>query len=247
MSQQPPVSPTPRSAGIRHALGPCTTPESKASCSSPPGQLLRSVAHGWGSGGSFPAPACSPPAPEPVPGVRPGPTRAEGGRGEGGLAIPVLLPSHRLNCHEKDAKSCRRQPAGKHRIIDSRNHEGWKRSLRTSGPAITPSPPCLLNHVPKCHVYTFFGHPYAYLLQHRCRTPNQKMRKEGGLRLPHRTQLTNQPSQHAAIFQRGSCWAHRRCPRVDARTRFQTTPSSPPGSGGGFAITPRLNVINMGV
>ena len=31
-----------------------------------------------------------------------------------------------------------------HRII------GWKRPLRSSSSTVTPTPPCLLNHVPKC-------------------------------------------------------------------------------------------------
>jgi len=35
-----------------------------------------------------------------------------------------------------------------HRII------GWKRPLRSSGPTVNPTPPCLLNHIPKCHIYT---------------------------------------------------------------------------------------------
>jgi len=32
-----------------------------------------------------------------------------------------------------------------HRII------GWKRPLRSSTPTIHPTPPCLLQHIPKCH------------------------------------------------------------------------------------------------
>ena len=39
-----------------------------------------------------------------------------------------------------------------HRII------GWKRPLRSSSPTIHPAPPCLLNHVLKCHIYTFLEH-----------------------------------------------------------------------------------------
>ena len=39
-----------------------------------------------------------------------------------------------------------------HRII------GWKRPLRSSSPTIHPTPPCLLNHIPKCHIYTLFEH-----------------------------------------------------------------------------------------
>jgi len=35
---------------------------------------------------------------------------------------------------------------------------GCKRSPRSSSPTICPIPPCLLNHIPKCHIYTFFKH-----------------------------------------------------------------------------------------
>jgi len=47
-----------------------------------------------------------------------------------------------------------------HRII------GWKRPLRSSSPTIHPTPPCLLNHVPKCHIYTFFEHLQGWGLHH---------------------------------------------------------------------------------
>jgi len=40
-----------------------------------------------------------------------------------------------------------------HRIM------GWKRPLRSSSPTIHPTPPCLLNHIPKCHGYTFWTPP----------------------------------------------------------------------------------------
>jgi len=33
---------------------------------------------------------------------------------------------------------------------------GWKRPLRSSSPTIHPTPPFLLNRIPKCHIYTFF-------------------------------------------------------------------------------------------
>jgi len=36
-----------------------------------------------------------------------------------------------------------------HRII------GWKRLLRSSSPTIHPTPPFLLNHILRCHIYTF--------------------------------------------------------------------------------------------
>jgi len=35
---------------------------------------------------------------------------------------------------------------------------GWKRPLRSSSPTIHPAPPFLLNHILKCHIYTFFKH-----------------------------------------------------------------------------------------
>ena len=47
-----------------------------------------------------------------------------------------------------------------HRII------GWKRPLRWSSPTIHPTPPCLLNHIPNCHIYTFFEHLQGWGLHH---------------------------------------------------------------------------------
>ena len=47
-----------------------------------------------------------------------------------------------------------------HRII------GWKRPLRSSSPTVTLTPPCLLNHVPRCHIYTFFKHLRGRGLHH---------------------------------------------------------------------------------
>jgi len=47
-----------------------------------------------------------------------------------------------------------------HRII------GWKRPLRSSSPTINPTPPCLINHIPKCHIYTFFKHLQGWGLNH---------------------------------------------------------------------------------
>jgi len=32
----------------------------------------------------------------------------------------------------------------------------WKRPLRSSSPTVSPTPPCLLNRIPKCRVYMFF-------------------------------------------------------------------------------------------
>jgi len=42
-------------------------------------------------------------------------------------------------------------------VIEPQNHQGWKRPLRSSSPTITPTPPCLLNHVPECQIYTCAG------------------------------------------------------------------------------------------
>jgi len=45
-------------------------------------------------------------------------------------------------------------------IIESWNHRiiGWKRPLSSSSPTIHPTPSFLLNHILKCHIYTFFKH-----------------------------------------------------------------------------------------
>jgi len=39
-----------------------------------------------------------------------------------------------------------------HRII------GWKRPPRSSSPTSNPTPPYLLYHILKCHIYTSFEH-----------------------------------------------------------------------------------------
>jgi len=45
------------------------------------------------------------------------------------------------------------------RIIGSQKHRimGWKRLLRSPVPIVIPTPPCLLNHIPKCHIYLDFS------------------------------------------------------------------------------------------
>ena len=43
---------------------------------------------------------------------------------------------------------------------------GWKRPLRSPSPTIRPTPPCLLNHIPKCHIHTFFEHLQGWGLHH---------------------------------------------------------------------------------
>jgi len=62
-------------------------------------------------------------------------------------------PRHRsLICLLFERPHLRQKQSQNHRII------GWKRALRSSSPTIHPTPPCLLNHIPKCHIYTFFEH-----------------------------------------------------------------------------------------
>ena len=39
--------------------------------------------------------------------------------------------------------------AGTGRVVESCNHEGWKRPIRSSSPIVNPTPPYLLNHVLK--------------------------------------------------------------------------------------------------
>ena len=51
-------------------------------------------------------------------------------------------------------------PNQNHRII------GWKRPLRSSSPTVHPTPPCLLNHITKCHIYTFFERLQRWWLNH---------------------------------------------------------------------------------
>ena len=53
-----------------------------------------------------------------------------------------------------------------HIIIESQNHEGWKRPLRSSSPTMNPTPPCLLNHVPKGHIYMGFEPLQGWGLHH---------------------------------------------------------------------------------
>jgi len=41
-----------------------------------------------------------------------------------------------------------------------------KRPLRSSSPTTHPTPPCLLNHVPKCHIHTVFEPLQGWGLHH---------------------------------------------------------------------------------
>jgi len=63
---------------------------------------------------------------------------------------------------EEPSSTTMRQTADRtyHRII------GWKRPLRSSSPTTCPTTPCLLNHIPKCHIYTFFKHLQGWGLNH---------------------------------------------------------------------------------
>ena len=47
------------------------------------------------------------------------------------------------------------------------NHRitGWNRPLNSS-PTVPPTPPRLLNHIPKCHIYTFIEHLQGRWLSH---------------------------------------------------------------------------------
>ena len=46
-----------------------------------------------------------------------------------------------------------------------RNHSLEKTS-KSSSPAVTPTPPCLINHIPKCNIYTFLEHLQWWWLPH---------------------------------------------------------------------------------
>ena len=43
--------------------------------------------------------------------------------------------------------------------------------LRSSVPVVNPSPQCLLNHVPQCHIYPFIENPQGWWLYHLPRQP----------------------------------------------------------------------------
>ena len=52
--------------------------------------------------------------------------------------------------------------------LRSQNHRiiGWKRPLRSLSPTVSPTPPCLLNQIPKCPIYTVFKHLQRWWLNH---------------------------------------------------------------------------------
>ena len=65
-------------------------------------------------------------------------------------------------CHQNNGEKIRLTHAWV--LLQWKNHRiiGWKRPL---SPTITPTPPCLLNHVLKCHIYTFFEHLQGWWLR----------------------------------------------------------------------------------
>jgi len=67
-------------------------------------------------------------------------------------------------------------------LAASHDRYGGKGPLRPSSPAVTPAPPGLLNHVPKCHVHAVFEPLQGWGLPH-CPgqpgpTPDHSCRKE---------------------------------------------------------------------
>jgi len=51
-------------------------------------------------------------------------------------------------------------------VTESQNHQGWERPLRSSSPTANPTPPGLLNHVPKGHIHTVFEPLQGWGLPH---------------------------------------------------------------------------------
>jgi len=68
-------------------------------------------------------------------------------------------------CNERRLQKCL-LPGVRTDIELTGNHYGWKRPLRSSSPTITPTPPWLLNHVLKCHIYMIFEHLHGWGLHH---------------------------------------------------------------------------------
>ena len=50
--------------------------------------------------------------------------------------------------------------------LESQNYSGWKRPVRSASPTINPIPPCLLNHVLKCHIHMFFEPLQGWRIHH---------------------------------------------------------------------------------
>ena len=65
------------------------------------------------------------------------------------------------------------------KITESQNHSGWQRPPRSSSPAVTPTPPCLLNPVPKGHIQTGFGPLQGWGLPH---CPRQLLQRPTALK-----------------------------------------------------------------
>ena len=72
----------------------------------------------------------------------------------GTLGFPIFTALFKALLH-LEGESTVLQNRKSRGIIRSWNHAGWKRPLRSSSLTITPTPPCLLNHVLKCHIHTF--------------------------------------------------------------------------------------------
>jgi len=58
------------------------------------------------------------------------------------------------------------RPSDRLQHTESWNHQGWKRPRRSSHPTITSTPPCLLNHVPKCNIHVVFEPLQGWGLPH---------------------------------------------------------------------------------
>ena len=96
----------------------------------------------------------------------------------------------------------RRFPAQNHRI------RGWKRALRPSSPAITPTPPCLLNRIPKCPIYKFLEHRQPGHCQSTLGRGSESLLCRGSKRLPpadlHRSLSARSCSQSGPADKAGS-------------------------------------------
>jgi len=66
----------------------------------------------------------------------------------------------------------------------AQNHQGWERPLRTS-PTAHPTPPRLLNHVPRCHLHADFEPLQGYLVSQRALTvPHRTLQAPAPLHSP---------------------------------------------------------------
>jgi len=100
--------------------------------------------------------------------------------------------------------------ASQHRyllLLESQNHSGWKRPLRSSSPTVAPTPPCLLNRVLKCHFVIFVIFPGVNFQTHlqRVRTtpPTSTEAKQAGCEAP--TSPTDSPKTFHSPQATSSC------------------------------------------